>query len=171
MAQLKDTLIQGSARVTDTLYANNINLASGTVSLPLFTDTSKNIITKNAADTRTFLGIGGTSGDAYTPIYWNSGAPAAITLIQKVNWSLGNGNKSCKISHTMFTANSIVLQIVVISGESYIQAPLKWKSASGYIAINTATAVTGTVSGYVLVARGTEYADSTFTYAKSNSEV
>lgn len=58
MALLKDTLIQGSARVTDTLYATNINLSSATASLPLFTDANKKIITKSVADTRTALGLG-----------------------------------------------------------------------------------------------------------------
>ena len=61
MAQLKDTLIQGSARVTDTLYANEINLGNVSASLPLFTDANKNLITKSASDAWTALG-GGASG-------------------------------------------------------------------------------------------------------------
>lgn len=67
MAQLKDTLIQGSARITDTLYANEINLGNVSASLPLFTDANKNFITKSAADTRTAIGVGasGTHADSY----------------------------------------------------------------------------------------------------------
>ena len=71
----------------------------------------------------------------------------------------------------MFTSNSIITQIVVTSGESNLNAPLTWKSNTGYIVINTAVGVSGAVEGYALVARGEEYAESTFTYTRTTAEV
>ena len=67
MAILKDSLVQGSMRVTDTLYSNKINLADATASLSVFTDANKNLITKSAADTRAAIGVGasGTHADSY----------------------------------------------------------------------------------------------------------
>ena len=45
MAQLKDTAVQGSLRVTDTTYTTNLNLSSGTASQIVKTDANKNLIT------------------------------------------------------------------------------------------------------------------------------
>ena len=122
--------------------------------------------------TSVYIGSADSYGDAYTPIYWNSGVPTAVTIVQKVPWKLNSGNKSCKIDHSsMFTAGSIVTQIVVTSGEIYLGAPLTWKSAAGYIVINTSVAATGTITGYAIVTRGSEYGESSFTYTNANAEV
>lgn len=48
MAQLRDTLIQGSARVTDTLYATNIN--GGTITAPIYWEGSTALPEKTSAD-------------------------------------------------------------------------------------------------------------------------
>lgn len=118
-----------------------------------------------------FIGTADTYGDAYTPIYWLNGVPTTMTIVQKVPWSLANTHQSCKIEHSMFTSNSIIIQIVITSGESNLNAPLTWKSNTGYIAINTAIGVSGTVEGYALVIRGKEYANNTFTYTRTTSTV
>lgn len=44
MAQLKSTIVQGSLRVTDTTYTNELNLATATVSRLLGTDANKNVV-------------------------------------------------------------------------------------------------------------------------------
>lgn len=68
MAQLKDTLIQGSARVTDTLYATNI--AGGTMVAPLVWKDNTALPEKTSADY--FLAIDGFSSGGKT--YWVSKA-------------------------------------------------------------------------------------------------
>ena len=47
MAQLKDTVVQGSLRITDTTYTTNLNLYSATASYAVVTDTNKNLSTEN----------------------------------------------------------------------------------------------------------------------------
>ena len=44
MAQLKDSVVQGSLRVTDTTYTTNLNLSSATASQIVKTDANKNLI-------------------------------------------------------------------------------------------------------------------------------
>ena len=50
MALLKSTLIQGDARVTDTLYTNDLNLGTSTASQIVKTDANKNLITSSTID-------------------------------------------------------------------------------------------------------------------------
>jgi hypothetical protein len=119
-----------------------------------------------------------TYGDEYTPIYWNNGVPTAIDVVQKINWTINNGDKSVKITANntgVFTSNSIIVQLVVTSGETNVNAPLTWASGAGFVAINTSVGVSGAVSGYILVARGVEYSEAGaenngFIYSKTTSE-
>ena len=46
MAQLKDTLISGSLRVTDTIFSTNLNLSSLTASYAVLTDANKNLVSR-----------------------------------------------------------------------------------------------------------------------------
>ena len=100
-----------------------------------------------------YIGSADSYGDAYTPVYWNSGVPAAVTPVQYVSFSITNGNEGVELVHAAFTANSYVLQIVVDTGEQYLSSPIEWTSATGTITLSCA-AVTGTVSGYIVVSRG-----------------
>ena len=80
MAQLRDTLIQGSARVTDTLYANNININNilSTKKLIISSTTAEEHIQFSRTDninyilfpnnTSTGVGIGYGAGTAYCPL-------------------------------------------------------------------------------------------------------
>lgn len=121
-----------------------------------------------------YIGSANSYGDLYAPIYWNNGVPAPVVITQKINFTLENTDKSVTISVNstdVFTTDSIVTQIVVTGGFDYLTAPLTWKSGSGFIAINTSVAVTGTVTGYILVIRGEERANSNFAYSHSSTEV
>ena len=68
MAVLKDTLIQGSARVTDTLYTTNI--AGGTVTAPLYWESGTALPEKTSAEY--FLAIDAFASGGKT--YWVSKA-------------------------------------------------------------------------------------------------
>lgn len=46
MAQLKDTVVQGSLRVTDTTYTNTLNISSLTASCAILTDANKNAVSR-----------------------------------------------------------------------------------------------------------------------------
>ena len=47
MAQLKDSVVQGSLRITDTLYTTNLNLSSLTASKAVVTDANKNLASED----------------------------------------------------------------------------------------------------------------------------
>ena len=53
MAQLKDTVISGSLRVTDTIFSTNLNLSSLTASYAVVTDANKNLISKQFTNANT----------------------------------------------------------------------------------------------------------------------
>lgn len=114
-------------------------------------------------------------GNAYVPVYMDQGEIKAVSMVQKVNFSFDQNNKSVKITHNTdtnaFTANSIVLSIVVTEGHANLTSPITWTSAAGYIALNVATAVSNAVQGYVLIANGVEVANASVTLTKSNSNV
>ena len=116
-----------------------------------------------------------TVGTKYKPTYLNGGTITTAVIVQKVNFEFSENNKSVKITHdtdnTAFTAESIVLSIVVTEGESNLNSAITWKSADNYIALNVTTAVSGTVKGYVLISNGIEVADSAVSMIKSNSNV
>ena len=115
------------------------------------------------------LGLGGTSpqrwghvyvgtadsyGDAYTPVYWNSGVPAAVTMVQQADFTIASGETSVTITKTnVYTANTMVLTIVVTSGEANLNGPINWTSGNNTVVLST-TKTSGAVSGYILTARG-----------------
>lgn len=119
-----------------------------------------------------YIGTADTYGDAYTPIFWNNGVPTLVNLVQKIPFTINNGNKSVTISGNTLTDKSIVTNIIIEQGESFLCAPLSWLSGNNYIAINTNLSVTGTINGYILVIRGEEIGQSnSFTYTQSTSIV
>lgn len=114
-------------------------------------------------------------GTAYVPVYMDGGEIKAVVMVQKVPFEFSENNKSVKITHNTdtaaFTANSIIINIVVTEGEANVNSAITWKSENNYIALNVATAVSGTVKGYVLVVNGNEIATSSLTYLKANTNV
>lgn len=123
---------------------------SGTANDP-YSATFSNSVTVN---NKLYIGSNTSYGDAYTPIYWNNGIPAAVTSIQKVAFTINNGKSGVQLSNTAFTADSYVTEIVVESGISYLKGSLSWTSDSGKITLTSSTTTGGAVSGYIVVSRG-----------------
>lgn len=102
-----------------------------------------------------YLGTDDTYGDAYTPVYWNDGAPATVVPVQYCQFTIKQSKVGVTLTHEAFTENSYVLQIVVTSGESNLNSPIRWASySSGELALFCLTPPSGDVSGYILVSRG-----------------
>ena len=95
-----------------------------------------------------YIGTNNSYGDAYTPIYWNDGVPAPVTMIQKATFSLTTSNSGIVTINTNTSSNSRVIQIVVTSGFSYLKSTIKWEINSS--AIKLSSTVDGTVNGYIL---------------------
>ena len=101
-----------------------------------------------------YIGTDPSHGDAYTPIYWNNGTPATVIPVQYCEFTIKE-SKGVMLTHEAFTENSYVLQIVVTSGESNLNSPIRWASySSGELALFCLTPPSGDVSGYILVSRG-----------------
>lgn len=102
-----------------------------------------------------YIGTDPSHGDAYTPIYWNDGAPATVVPVQYCEFTIKDSQGGVMLTHEAFTENSYVLQIVVTSGESNLNSPIRWVSySSGELALFCLTPPSGDVSGYILVSRG-----------------
>lgn len=139
MAQLKDTLIQGSARVTDTLYANTFNGLTLTAASTGFTiaggTTSKTLTVSGTAtiNAPTQWGIvyGGASG-AYTSTaagtsgqYLKSNGSAAPTWETFSNATVGLGNvENTKLS--TWAGSSNITTLGTISSGSIPVTRLTW---------------------------------------------
>ena len=100
MALLKDTLIQGSARVTDTLYANLIEAATSNYNiLNLSADPS------NAASTTAGLNFINNSGTIYAHIGSNNGTIAGIYSTSGLAFRPGNGSINSTEGMTLSTSS------------------------------------------------------------------
>lgn len=102
-----------------------------------------------------YLGTADTYGDAYTPIYWNNGVPAATTITNKSAFTIASGTTSATISqsHT-YKTRTVVTEIVVETGMQYLNNIITWTNSSGNIILNTATETSGDVTGYILTSTG-----------------
>jgi len=58
---------------------------------------------------KVYVGSADSYGDAYTPIYWNDGVPAAVTPVQYCAFIIGSGKKGVKLTHAAFTIASHVI--------------------------------------------------------------
>ena len=96
-----------------------------------------------------------TVGDPYTPIYINAGITTTVSPIQYAAFRITNGKYGVQLVDDAFTPDTYVLQIVVTTGINNLNAPLDWNSETeGKISIITGSPVSGTVEGYIIVARG-----------------
>ena len=98
-------------------------------------------------------------GTPVRPVYIEEhGVVTQVTMVQKIAWQLNNGNVSTKLSSNSNTFplndRSIVANIVVTTGIAQLKAPITWETSNNYVMLRTATAVSGTVSGYILVIDG-----------------
>lgn len=105
---------------------------------------------------KVYIGTADSYGDAYTPVYWNNGTPAAVALLQYQAFTILSGNDGVKLSHDAFTADSYVSQIVVTGGEANLNSAISWTSGTGYIDLVCSTAPSGNVTGYIVVGRGAQ---------------
>lgn len=140
------------------LYVNGVSLFNGNTTvngnlLPGANNT-KTLGSTDARWAKLYIGNADSHGDAYTPIYWNNGVPAAVTLVQYCEFTIGSGKTGVKLTHAAFTAASYVTQIVVTNGESNLNSAIGWESAAGYINLTCGAVTSGAVSGYILVSRG-----------------
>lgn len=90
MAQLKDTVISGSLRVTDTIFSTNLNLSSLTASYAVLTDANKNLISR-AIYNRTSVG----------DLEWTAAA-TDVHLITKNTLAYWNGRYNSSTSNLAY---------------------------------------------------------------------
>ena len=140
------------------LYVNGNSQFNGNL-IPTITNNNADK-TLGSSDNRwakLYIGNADNHGDAYTPVYWNDGAPTTVVPVQYCEFTIkGSQSQSgVMLTHEAFTENSYVLQIVVTSGESNLNSPIRWASySSGELALFCLTPPSGDVSGYILVSRG-----------------
>ena len=156
------TLIKNSTN--NAAFLNTITKTDGqntyyTVSFHPATSNTGTLGTTSYRWEKLYLGTANGYGDAYQPIYWTNGVPAITYPVQYFSWTINKNNYGISFSHACITADSYVLSLVIVSGESYLQAPLTCTSAAGTTAgtltIQSTAQVTDAVSGYVIIARGT----------------
>ena len=102
---------------------------------------------------KVYVGTANTYGNAYTPVYWNEGVPAPVSVVRMIGWTFDSGSTGTTLSSNSFTTNTIVIQIVVHTNESNLTGPINWQSNDRAIILST-TATSGIVGGYIIVAEG-----------------
>lgn len=107
-------------------------------------------------------------GDQYAPTFLNSGETTVTFPVQYKSFAFIAGQTSVVLESEAYNQqipnmDVFVLSIVVTSGESYLNAPIMWRTQQkdnsttiGQVVLTTATATTGIVQGYILTARGCE---------------
>lgn len=159
MANLKDLIVNGSARVLGTLYADlSGNATTATTATKLGTATKGSTLKPIYLNAGTPTEISGTAGNTITPIYLNAGTPTAIsyTIAKSVpadanfsntTYSAGTG---LSLSGTTFNhAASVTAGTVgtsTASSGNTLTVPYVTYNATGHI---TATGTrTHTVTGF-----------------------
>ena len=144
-----------------TLYSNGDMFINGNI-IPGLNNTSP-VYNLGSSDNRwnkLYIGTADDYGDEYLPIYWDDGVPTPINGVVQYNEftfnppSAGSSTTTSTItlSDDAYNANTCVTQIVVTTDSSYLLAPITWTSGAGTITLTTT--VNGTVSGYIITARG-----------------
>lgn len=107
-----------------------------------------------------YIGANTTYGDPYLPIYWNDGVPTQLNgVTQSKNFTFSIGDTSITLTSpaydTTLGVNTYVTDIVVTSGIENLNGIISWASGqtNGEIVLTT-PATSGTVSGYIITARG-----------------
>ena len=158
MAQLKDTVVQGSLRVTDTAFTTNLNISSATASQIAKIDANKNLISGalttseipsisiTAGTTGTLPvergGTGVTSLTANSIIMSGSSTAAAVTTRAVTN----NTSNTAVVNNTNIpTMNTIYYGLVTVNNASQtratgIYAPVSAGTANYILASSGGTA-------------------------------
>ena len=105
--------------------------------------------------TALYIGPEEQYGDPYTPVYWNNGVPIATSPTQYADFTIANNQTYVDIVKSdIYNINTIVLEIVVTSGISYLNGPIDWTNNTNTIRLTTTQRTSGAVSGYIVTARG-----------------
>jgi len=68
-----------------------------------------NLGASNKRWAKLYVGTTTSYGDAYTPVYWNDGVPAAVTPVQYCEFIIGSGDRGVQLTHAAFTVASYVI--------------------------------------------------------------
>lgn len=138
--------VNGNARIDGTIASNSDILPS--------VDGSASLGTPSVHWGALYVGDSNSYGDIYTPVYWNNGVPAVVSVVQKASFTLAANSTTCNINKAAYTTNTIVLQIVITSGKENLTSSINWEAGNSNVQLTMATAPKGAVSGYILTARG-----------------
>ena len=138
--------------------ADKIYINTNTPSIYPWTTNKGTLGTTNNRWQKVYIGTANSYGDAYTPIYWNNGVPAAVTTIQREAFSftvpaIAGDPSIINSDSTNVTDNSEVVEIVVETGIQYLNSIITWEIVNGNNntkQIQLTATVTGTVTGYIL---------------------
>lgn len=145
-------LISGGSSAPSWYEGLILNTTSGVNNAP---DTYDATFSGTIAASNVFIGNDDDYGDAYQPVYWNNGVPSITSPVQYFTWSITQDNYGVQLSNSAFTEDTFPLMITIYNGESYLNGPLTWENGDGTFKIKSSAQVSGTVSGYCVVARGT----------------
>ena len=123
MAQLRDSIVQGSLRVTDTTYTTNLNLSSASASLSIFTDANKNLVTKSAADA--WSALGGDESGQHPDSYFIK----AITSTDEVMVRFNGTDGSVQSSRMSMNDNGLI----TVSYKGQYPGDTQFKNEAGTI--------------------------------------
>ena len=114
----------------------------------------------NLYSSKVYPGTNTSYGNAYTPIYWNDGVPAEVTIIKKYTFSFADSGATTTVvtPDNINIGTHIVTEIVVDTGISHLNGSISWNVPTTGDNANkivlTTIATSGTVSGYILVSTG-----------------
>ena len=109
-----------------------------------------------------------TVGDSYAPVYLNGGETTVTFPVQYKDFTIASGATSVTLESPAYNRqisgmDVFVLSIVIVTGESFLNAPIQWRTQQktgsttiGQVILSTPIATSGAVTGYILTARGTE---------------
>jgi len=81
MASLKDTVISGSLRVTDTIFSTNLNLTSLTASYAVVTDANKNLTSRAITNNTSATAVSTTTNlITENTLYYYKGTSNIVTV-------------------------------------------------------------------------------------------
>ena len=172
MAQLKDTVIQGSLRVTDTTYTTNENISSLTASQAVITDANKNLISRDIYNKTAAGDLGWTAVGTDIHLvtknalaYWNGRYNSTTSNLTYCNkGAFGDmaiktkGNGFSDSSNTISVAYGTAANTAVQGNATLVTLNGTNKTAGSLASFYAPTG--GGTAGYVLIAGGNNTAPS-----------
>lgn len=96
-----------------------------------------------------------TVGSVVKPVYMSNGTLTSMNPTQYKTWSWSASSASCVLSSSYYTADTVVLALVVTSGEANITSAITWTPAAGSLTLSMTSAPGAAVDGYVITANAT----------------